>query len=263
MPSHDRPDATSSSQQHGQAPRSLTGSTLDADTSAHGRPLTTDTTAHDGTQPTVAELVDKVFSRFDANADGSITLEEALNAIDPRGVTSDLVVQFTHSAASLDGDADGSLSKEELTAAITAQSQAAHQLIEAATWADHAANDEEFGDHPSKDGDAEGSSGNVMMSLFGSSGRPIDFAAMASSVFAQIDSNADNTLSADEVAAAVALVDAGGFDSSVISTLDTSAIASLVTAAAHPDQPLDHFDQLSVELIGVLARALNPHDCGG
>lgn len=257
MPSHDRPDAKASGPQQ---PGQSTGLTLDSHGSGHGQPPATDAA---GTQPTIAELVDKVFSRFDADADGTISLSEALNAIDPRGTSDDLVTKFTTAAAGIDGDASGSLSKEELSAALTAQSPAAHLLVDAAHWAEHAANDEDFGDHPAKDDDSDGSSGNVWMSLFGSSGRPIEFAALASSVFTQIDSNADNTLSADEVAAAVALVDTSSFDASVLSGLDTSAIASIVTNAAHPDQPLDHFDQLSVELIGVLARALNPHDCGG
>jgi len=206
-------------------------------------------------QPTIAELVNAVFSRFDADADGNITLDEMLSALDPTGKTQSLVTQIASGASAVDSNADGSLSKDELGAVVSLQAlQADTSSSKPAASRDNSgerrhgnghAGDSDDADagHDTSDSTNTDATGLSLSELLGfSDSATIDFTALATNVFTLVDANADSVLTSSEVTAALTRL-----DSNQDGVLD------------HADQPLDHFDQASIELIGLWAHALDPH----
>lgn len=224
--------------------------------------------------PTIGEVVDGVFSKFDADLDGSITQAEVLNVVDPTGRFTELVTRVTNLVSTIDGDADGALSKAELTTAVTALDTNQSGTLDAGEApGHHAAADDiswllrghgpgplaaEAASRPIAEvvadvfqrldaNDDAGISLSEMLGLLDAGNWPIDFTALATGLFTQIDSNADNVLSNDEVTAAVNLV-------------DTNQDGTIGPGDLLPEQ----FDQQSVELIGLLVHGLGqaPHGCG-
>lgn len=69
---------------------------------------------------TIAEVVDTIVSRFDANSDGAITSAEVLAVVDPSGTRTTVQQSVASAFTAVDTNQDGSLSKAELTTAVTA-----------------------------------------------------------------------------------------------------------------------------------------------
>lgn len=68
---------------------------------------------------TITQVVDKVFTRFDANADGSISLTELLSVLDPTGTHTDVATKAAALLAEVDSNGDTTLNKTEVTAVVT------------------------------------------------------------------------------------------------------------------------------------------------
>lgn len=71
------------------------------------------------TPPTIAETVDNVFSRYDANADGALTLAELLAVIDADGTHTEIADRAAATVTAVDTNGDKSLSKAEVTTLVT------------------------------------------------------------------------------------------------------------------------------------------------
>ena len=69
---------------------------------------------------TIAQVVDGVFTRFDADASTTISLTELLAVVDPKDTGNHRAEDVTTLFAAIDTNADNSLSVAELTAAVTA-----------------------------------------------------------------------------------------------------------------------------------------------
>lgn len=70
------------------------------------------------TPPTVAQIVDEIFSTFDGNANGSVTLAELMAVLDPKGTHTHLDDALKSVVTLVDTDKDGGMSKAEVTAAV-------------------------------------------------------------------------------------------------------------------------------------------------
>ncbi|HSW04981.1 hypothetical protein [Aquabacterium sp.] len=98
----------------------------------------------------------------------------------------------------------------------------------------------------SDDDDSSSITLSELLALADTGSTAIDFTALATELFTQIDGDADGLLSNDEVTAAVTL-------------LDTNQDGSV----GEGDLLQEQFDQQSVELIGLLVQGLGGHDGGG
>ena len=79
----------------------------------------TDPMVHTAPTPlTIAQVVDNVFTRFDANADATISLTELLSVLDPTGTRTDVATKAAALLAEVDSSGDTSLSTAEVTAAV-------------------------------------------------------------------------------------------------------------------------------------------------
>jgi len=82
-----------------------------------------DKPGHGGTPPvaqTVTQVVDAIFTGFDADASTTITLGELLAVADPKGTNTHEAAEMSALFAALNTNGDTSLSKAEITAAVTA-----------------------------------------------------------------------------------------------------------------------------------------------
>ena len=68
---------------------------------------------------TILQVVDNVFTRFDANADASISLTELLSVLDPTGTRTDIATKAAALLAEVDSNGDTSLGRAEVTAVVT------------------------------------------------------------------------------------------------------------------------------------------------
>lgn len=68
---------------------------------------------------TIIQVVDNVFTKFDANADASISLTELLSVFDPTGTRTDAAARAAALLAEVDSSGDKVLSQTEVTAAVT------------------------------------------------------------------------------------------------------------------------------------------------
>lgn len=68
---------------------------------------------------TITQVVDNVFTKFDANADASISLTELLSVLDPIGTHTDVANQAAALLAEVDSNGDTAMSKTEVTAVVT------------------------------------------------------------------------------------------------------------------------------------------------
>ena len=230
--------------------------------------------------PTLAEVVDKVFDRFDADADGLITQAEMATAIDPNATHTDLATRINSLVTQIDGDASGSLDKDEITAAITAlDSDSSGTLTRSELPAKPVSGSEEAsislllqGPHGGRggrgadrgepepvviadlveqlfadlDGNADASISLAELLAHVDTGHKIDFTALASEAFTQLDTNADQGLSAAEIGAALAAV-----DSNQNGSIDPGELTP------------ELFDQASIELIGLLVHEFGGPGFGG
>lgn len=91
----------------------------------HTSPDGTDTTA-----PAIDTVVDKVFTRFDADDDAALTVAELVAVLDPTASSSTLATELTAQVTVIDSDGNGTLSKAEVTAAVTALDSDADGLLD-------------------------------------------------------------------------------------------------------------------------------------
>jgi Ca2+-binding EF-hand superfamily protein len=120
--------------------------------------------------PSASDIASTLLGAFDANKDGSLSLDEVQTALAKMGDTAD-ASKVKDAFAKLDTNGDGSLSTDELTAAIQAHQKAGH--------AHH-------GHHG-----------------HGPHGAPPSSDQLAQDILSAADSNGDGVLSLDEIAAAL------------------------------------------------------------
>lgn len=68
--------------------------------------------------PTVTQVVDALFTRFDGNQDGAIGLTELLAVLDPKGHRNKLEAAMKELVAAVDTDHNGSMSRTEMQTAV-------------------------------------------------------------------------------------------------------------------------------------------------
>ncbi len=68
--------------------------------------------------PTVTQVVDALFTRFDGNQDAGITLAELLAVLDPKGHRGKLEAALKELVTAVDTDHSGSMSRTEMQAAV-------------------------------------------------------------------------------------------------------------------------------------------------
>lgn len=68
--------------------------------------------------PTVEQVVDALFTRFDGNRDAAITLTELLSVLDPQGHRKKLEAAMKDLVSAVDADRNGSMSRAEMLAAV-------------------------------------------------------------------------------------------------------------------------------------------------
>lgn len=193
------------------------------------------------TPPTVAEVVEHVLAHFDADDDGALTLEEVLAELDPDGTRSSVSDAAKAAFAQVDTDSSGALSTAELSTAVSALDADGDGSLERG---EKAADDSSVGvllhghgprggpgghGGPGGDGgvavsaavehalarfDADDSGSISLAELvaeFGEHGRSSTQAdADAATVMALADANADQSISSDELTAAVSKADTDG-----------------------------------------------------
>jgi len=187
--------------------------------------------------PTIAQVVDGVFTRLDANTDGSITLTELLAVIDPDGDSTSATTLATSVIAKIDANVDSALSKAELTTAVTALDTNHDGRLDRSEHAAGAPQDGAsdplgvllqarlpHGDHAEPaartiaavvDGvftrfDADASTTitlSELLAVLDLKATRTDFDARVASLVTQLDSNADHGLSRAEITAAVTQLD--------------------------------------------------------
>jgi Ca2+-binding EF-hand superfamily protein len=72
------------------------------------------------TPPTIAQVVDGAFARFDTDKSTTISLTELLSVLDPKGTHTEHDAELTALFKTLDTNSDNGVSMAELTAAVTA-----------------------------------------------------------------------------------------------------------------------------------------------
>lgn len=212
-----------------------------------GQPPVADTARAEPTPPTVAEAVDNVFSRYDANADGALTLAELLAVIDADGTHTAVAERAAATVTATDTNGDKSLSKAEVTALVTKLDTDADGLLErsdrSATGADATAFEQASvllfarglhggpgdGGGPRGDGiertvidavdslftryDADSSttiSLSELLAALDPKGTRTELDAKVTSLFTAVDANGDAALSLAEITAVVAQFDTDG-----------------------------------------------------
>lgn len=231
------------------------------------------------TAPTVAEAVDKLFTRYDANADGSITSTEILAVLDPDASSTNLATRLASVIAAIDGNADGKLTTDEVRAAVNALDTDADGTVERGEWWSGVSSDSSAIDlglllraHAGRDGgygfggygygygngeprtlaevaagaferlDADDSATVTLseaLSYMTAHSRGADLTAEFTNVFKVIDANADGSITLAELTSAI-----GSLDSNQNGLLDTADIS------------LSQIDGLTVALTGVLMHDL-------
>lgn len=197
-------------------------------------------TGDDSTAPTVDTVVDKVFTRFDGDADAVLTVAELVTVLDPAGSSSTLATELAAQVTVIDSDGSGTLSKAEVTAAVTALDSDADGLLdrsERATLRDDGSQtilDSILGGgrHGGGGGrvevsrsftdaveaiftvyDADSSTTISLSELVAnlhSHRKGTDVSTLASELMTAVDSNSDGALSATEITAAVTALDTDG-----------------------------------------------------
>lgn len=215
--------------------------------------------------PTVAQVVDQAFSRFDANADGAITAAEVLAVIDPAATHADAATDVSALISKLDTNADQSVSKTELTTAVTALDVDGNGTLDRA------------------DRDAAVASGNTTpwlgLLLHGGHGRPggegpspVTVTHAVDAVFVRFDADTNSTLSlteilavldpkgshadlGDKVADLLPAIDSNGDGGLSVAEL-TAAIQAMDTdgdgTLERSDRPVDATPTDAVQLVGIL-----------
>lgn len=230
--------------------------------------------ADDADRPTLSELVDRVIDHFDADADGAISADELAIAVDASGRFGDLVSRLASHGLLVDSNADGLITADELAGALADDNP--HLLTDSLgrprLGPDAPAREGGNGDTHDTAGtgstdtrepvtiaeaastlfgtadtnaDATLSLAEVM-SLFDTQPTTIAFDALVSDAFGKIDTDADQRLTLQEVTTAIAGIDGNG-----------DGLLSGHELGPHP------FDQLSVELIGLLVHKFSDIDCTG
>lgn len=205
-----------------------------------------DTARAEPTPPTIAEVVDKAFARYDANADGALTLAELLAVIDADGTHTEIADRAAATVTAADANGDQSLSKAEVTTLVTKLDTDGDGLLErsdrSATGADATAFEQASvllfarglhggpGDGgPRGDGiertviaavdslftryDADTSttiSLSELLAALDPKGTHADLDAKVTSLFTAVDTNGDAALSLAEITAVVAQFDTDG-----------------------------------------------------
>lgn len=233
------------------------------------------------TPPTIAQAVDRIFTRFDGNTNASITSAELLAILDPKGTHTALATAVTQLITAVDSNGDGSLSKAEVTAAITTLDTDGNGTLD---HADHTAPPSgsttpnplglllgrgpvghghggpgDLGTPPTPPTIAQVVDGafarfdtnasttislTELLAVLDPSGTHTERDAALTTLFAQVDTNADSSLSVAEVTAA-------------LTALDTN-LDGVLDRADHSGQPHD----AAVDLIGVLLHAVDGHGPG-
>lgn len=221
--------------------------------------------------PALADLVDRLIEHFDADADGAISAEELAIAVDASGRFGDLVSRLASHGMILDGDADGLITADELTSALADTDP---HLLPAPRPKQEFKGPGRDGDGPGGHTGDDGSAGTrepvsvadaaaalfadadtdhdaaltltEVLSLVDTQPTTIPFDALVGKVFARMDLDADQQLTLIEVSTALGQADANG--------------DGLLAGHELPGHP---FDQLSVELIGLLVHKLMEVDAQG
>lgn len=197
-------------------------------------------TGDDSTAPAIDTVVEKVFTRFDGDDDGTLTVAELVTVLDPAGSSSTLATELTAQVTVIDSDGSGTLSKAEVTAAVTALDSDADGLLdrsERATLRDDGSQtilDSILGGgrHGGGGGrvevsrsvtdaveaiftvyDADSSTTISLSELVAnlhSHRKGTDVSTLASELMTAVDSNSDGALSVTEITAAVTALDTDG-----------------------------------------------------
>lgn len=227
--------------------------------------------------PTIADAVDNVFAKFDADANTLITAVEMLKVLDPNGTHTGLDTLINNIVTQLDTNADSSVSKTELTTALTALDTDGNGLLDRA---DHALVRADIGVPGLLDlmGHGHGRDGDHGPGDPGTPPVPLTIAQVVDGVFTRFDADASTTISLTELLAVFDPRDTGNHHAddvtALFAALDTNAdkaisVAELTAAVTALDTDgngtLTHADHLPgqlpdgmVELIGVL---LHPGEC--
>lgn len=229
---------------------------------------TSDAAGDTAVQPTIAELVDAIFTRFDSDGNALITAAELSAVLDPEGTHADLAADIASLITKSDSNSDLGLGAAELTTALDTPDsdqdgridRGAHGPAAALADADKVLNDLLHDQAPGEahvepapvaiadlidgvftrfDSDANASITLVeLLGVFDADGKHVDLATLLTSLVAQIDTDADSALSLAEITAAV-----NSLDSDQSGTLERS---ELHDGAAQDTTP---------ELIGILLHA--------
>lgn len=264
MPSHKGPGG------HGN-----TGHTGTTDaTLSMGQPASVAASANAALAPTIAQVVDSVFTHFDADASGTITAAELVAVLDPKGTRAHTAAEVAALIAGVDTGADGSLSRAEVSAALTTLDTNGDGML---SRADHVRGSETETAEDLLDGlmghGGWGHGGGVDRPEHG--GTPPmaqTVAQVVDAIFTGFDADASTTISLSELLAVADPKGTHTHEAAEITALfaalntdgDTSLSKAEITAAVtaldtHADGTLDHSDfkpgqahDNVLELMGVL-----------
>lgn len=218
--------------------------------------------------PTLAEFVDQFFTTFDADADGSITVEEMLAVLDPTAAHRGFDKHVGRVLAAVDADGDLGISRTELETALTrldAEQQgkpdgppgrlhsATVQLVKLALKAEDDSSEPpppppppppptltEFVDKLFETFDADGNVSitlEEMLAVLDPDARHPGFDKHVGKVFAALDADLDLGLSREELETALVRLD-----------------------AEHPGKPEDMPGRLHAATVQLVGLALTPDD---
>lgn len=215
--------------------------------------------------PTVAQVVDQAFARFDTNADGAITAAEVLAVVDPAGTHTDAATDVSALITKLDTNADKSVSKAELTAAVNTLDADGNGTLDRA---DH--------DLAVASGDTTPWLGLLLHGGHGRPGgaapSPVTVTQAVDAVFVRFDADANSSISlaeilavldpnsshdglSDKVTGLLPSVDSNGDGSLSVAEL-TAAIKAMDTdgdgTLEASDRPVEVTPSDAVQLVGIL-----------
>lgn len=209
--------------------------------------------------PTINELVDQIFVRFDADANGTIAVSELLAVLDPDGDQPTLQADLTTRMASVDTNADAGVSRDEITTALTALDTDGSGTLDP-------------GERPVSDGDFL----HVVLKARARIGDPADRSPLTvteavDNIFTVFDTDGSDLISMDELLAHLqprgrkGSVDTATLADKLVALIDsdgdgTLSVAEVTAVVAQLDTDLDgtldsHHGSGDIALIGVLLHA--------
>lgn len=189
------------------------------------------------TPPTVADVVERVITRFDGDDDDSVTLEELLALLDPEGTHTTVGERATAAFTQLDADASGKVDRAELTTAVGALDSDGDGLV---GRDERAGDDDAIGlllHHP---GPMHGGSHGGGPGPHGDGGATVD--ALVARILVHVDADDSGTIGLSEL---VAALDAHGHSTA---QAESDAAALLVLLDTDSDQSIGR-DELAAALV--------------